>query len=78
MKALVIAAVLSVASVANATPKPIVCLSFSEAVLPVDGEPQKVAVCTDGKKPVILLRPVYLTTSDKDGNPVRIAIGWRQ
>jgi hypothetical protein len=78
MKALIVAALLSVASVASATPKPVVCLEFSEATLPVDGAPQKVVVCTDGKKPAILLRPSFVTTTDKDGQAVRIAIGWRQ
>lgn len=78
MKTALIAATLTLSAVAHATPKPVVCLSFTESTLPVDGEPQKVLVCTDGKKPVILLRPVYATATDKDGAQVRVAIGWRQ
>lgn len=77
-RALLVLAVLTVASVARATPKPVVCLAFTETTLPVDGAPQPVAICLDSKRPTVLLRPVFVTTVDKDGASVRIAIGWRQ
>lgn len=78
MKTLIVAAALTLSGLASATPKPVVCLSFTEATLPVNGATERVVICTDGKKPSVLLRPSFVTIADADGQPLRIAIGWRQ
>lgn len=74
--ALVLAS-LSLASVAQASKKPTVCLSFTEMTASVDGRDQKVVMCQDGKKPVILVSYSFATIKDEDGNTVKAAIGWK-
>lgn len=71
-----ILASLAIASVAHAK-KPAVCLSFTESTLPVDGVPTKVAICTDGKKPVVLTSYTVASVKGENGEPVKAAIGWR-
>lgn len=67
----------ALAQVADAAKKPTVCLSYSETTLVVDGKPEKVAICQDGKKPVVLTSYVLTTIRDEDGESVKVAIGWR-
>lgn len=57
--------------------KPTTCLSFTEMTMPVDGEPTKVAVCSDGAKPVILTTYTIVSVKTDDGATVKAAVGWR-
>jgi hypothetical protein len=73
--ALVLAS-LSIASVAEAK-KPTVCMAYAESTLPVDGTPTKVAICTDGKKPVVLTSYTIATVKDENGAAVKAVVGWK-
>lgn len=66
-----------VAQIAGAAKKPTVCLVYVETTLPVDGKPTKVAICEDGKKPVVLTSYVVTSIKDEDGESVKAVIGWR-
>jgi hypothetical protein len=57
--------------------RPTICFSFTEATMPVDGEAQKVAICTDGKKPVVLTSYQVTTLKNDEGVPTKAAIGYR-
>lgn len=78
MKALVIAAVLSVASVATAEPKPVLCIHYTLGSYLADEGKVTLAVCVDGKKPIVLSRPVEVRFLSADGTPIMAVIGWRQ
>lgn len=75
--ALVVAGLFTVGAAHAKTKKPTVCMAFTESTLPVDGVSQKVAICTDGKKPVVLTSYSIQTVKDADGNAVKAAIGYR-
>jgi hypothetical protein len=75
--ATLIAAFATVAVAETKQGKPVVCLSWFEAALPVDGQVQPVVICTDTKKPVVLVRPRFFDVKDANGEPLRIAVGWR-
>ena len=57
--------------------KPTVCFAFTEMTMPVDGEATKVAVCTDGKKPVILTSYQVISTKNDEGDTVKAVLGFR-
>lgn len=57
--------------------KATVCMAFTESTLPVDGVPTKVAICTDGKKPIVLTSYSVQTIKDENGASVKAVIGWR-
>ena len=71
-----LAAVLSSTAEAKVK-KPVVCFAFAEMTMPVDGEAQKVAICTDGKKPVVLTSYQVTSLKNDEGVSVRAAIGYR-
>lgn len=73
----IVTVAVALSSIAQASKKPTVCLAFSEANLVVDGKPEKVAICQDGKKPVVLTSYVLTTIRGEDGESVKVAIGWR-
>lgn len=77
---LVASLVLSLSSVASAKPKhpkPVTCVSFSEQSMVIEGENQKVAICTDRAKPVILTTYQVVTFKSDDGETVKGVIGYR-
>lgn len=57
--------------------KPVLCQSFTEMTMPVDGTPTKVAVCTDRAKPVILTTYQVITAKNEDGVSTRMVLGYR-
>jgi len=57
--------------------KPMVCTEFTEMTMPIDGDPTKVAVCTSGKRPVIMTTYTIVTVKDDEGKSVRAAVGYR-
>jgi hypothetical protein len=66
------------ASFASAAEKrPVVCLNYAEATMPVDGVAQKVAICADGKRPVVLTSITFVTIASPDGTPVKAVVGYR-
>lgn len=67
----------ALAQAAGASKKPVVCLAYVETTMPVDGKASRVAVCTDGKKPIVLTQYTVSTIKDEDGESVKVAIGWR-
>jgi hypothetical protein len=71
---------LFVVSLASAKPKakkPVTCLQFKEDTLVIDGENAKVAICSDGAKPVILTTYTVTTIKNDEGTSVRAAVGYR-
>lgn len=78
MKTLLIAAILTLSTFAGASDKkPTVCVAYAETQAIVDGKQQKVAVCSDNKKPFVLTSysPISLVTPD--GSTVKAIVGWR-
>lgn len=69
----------SLATIANAKgpKKPVVCLSFTEQTMAIEGESQKVAICTDRAKPVILTTYTVTTVKNDEGTAVRAVVGYR-
>ena len=59
-------------------PKPVVCLNYELATAKLDGKATKVAICSDGKRPVILRSPVEVQLQDEDGfHMIPAVVGWR-
>ncbi len=70
--------VVSLSTIAEAkAKKPVVCLAWTEMTMVVDGDKQPVAVCQDGKKPVILTTFIKTTILDEGGVKVPAVIGYR-
>lgn len=57
--------------------RPHMCDQFTETTVQEDGVNVKVAICTDGAKPVVLTSYIVTTMKDSDGNPEKVAIGYR-
>lgn len=79
MKLALVLAGLFTVSMANAkgSKRPTVCMSFVETTMVVDGDSQKVALCQDGKKPVVLIEYTIVTILDEGGVKVPAAVGWK-
>lgn len=75
--AMILAGVTTVGAAQAKGKRPTVCLAFAEVTAIVDGDSQKVVICEDGKKPVVLTSYTIATVKDEDGVAVRAAIGWR-
>jgi hypothetical protein len=75
--ALVLVGVFTVATAGAKPKKPTTCMTFKEDTLVVDGESQKVAICEDGKKPVVLTNYSIVTIKNDEGVATRAAIGYR-
>ena len=71
-----LAAVLSSTAEAKVK-KPVVCFAFAEMTMTVDGAAQKVAVCQDGAKPVVLTTYQVMSVKDSEGTPVKAVVGYR-
>lgn len=79
-KLLAIAVVLAgVATVGAAdAAKPTVCLSWIDSSMSIDGAPaQKVVICTDRKRPVILTTYTVTSVKNSDGETVKAVVGYR-
>ncbi len=57
--------------------KPVLCMNFTETKLPVDEVLTPVAICTDGKRPVVLLTFTKVTILDEGGVKVPAVVGYR-
>lgn len=70
----------ALASVAQAKPrkaKLVVCESYTEATVTIDGAAEKVALCADTGKVVVLHDYVPFTAKGEEGGSVKAIAGWR-
>lgn len=54
-------------------PRPVVCVDFREATVGAS----KLGACFDGRKPVVWSIWHFVTIEDAEGNPRRVAVGFR-